>query len=79
MLPVWPETEMVEGYTVAAAGFVSVMVGSWSPIEVVLENVVSADAGEASKTAGAATIVRATQICKTLDILPRAIAYPLRP
>src|ERR1019366_5605479 len=35
---------MVEGYTVAGAGFVPVVLGSWSPIAMELENVPEADA-----------------------------------
>ena len=53
----------------------------WSGIEIAagFENVVCADACVASRTAGAPTIVTATQIRETLDILASGIAYPLRP
>ena len=75
IVPVRPETGMADGYVDAGAWVAERprVLGSTSPIDPGLENVVEAEAGEVSQTIGADNMVSDTQIDKTRDFLDRNI------
>jgi hypothetical protein len=81
MVPVVPDTVMGDGYKLAGPGAVQVPPHPvWgaldNPIDVVLENVVEADAAGAEATVGAATNARPMRIFKKVALPGRRIVAP---
>lgn len=81
MVPVVPDTVIGDGYKLAGPGAVHVPPHPvWgaldSPIDVVLENVVEADAAGAKATVGAATNARPVRIFNKVALPGRLIVAP---